>query len=88
MYITGSFYGTTDFDPSEESYELSAQGAWDIFTASMFSSDGRLVKSIESGTFFIGPHQFLIDTGGLEPGSYVVTLRTGKLMQRQLLLLH
>jgi len=33
IYVTGNFYGTSDFDPSAAIFELTAQGDWDIFTA-------------------------------------------------------
>ena len=32
IYLSGEFYGTSDFDPSSETYELTAQGLWDVFT--------------------------------------------------------
>ena len=46
VYVTGSFHGTSDFDPSSASFELTPQGAWDIFTA----------KYDESGNFLWANH--------------------------------
>lgn len=40
LYITGSFYGTVDFDPTAASHEITAQGMWDIFTAK-YDSNGN-----------------------------------------------
>lgn len=42
LWITGSFEGTVDFDPSNGSFPLTSAGAWDIFVTKR-SADGALL---------------------------------------------
>ena len=48
IYFAGSFYGTSDFDPSASTYELTSTGAWDIFAAK-YDDQGNFEWAVNAG---------------------------------------
>lgn len=48
IYMAGTFFRTVDFDPSEEVFELTAQGFWDMYTAK-YTDEGDFVWAIYAG---------------------------------------
>ncbi len=48
VFVTGYFYGTADFDPSDASVNLESQGNHDVFVAK-YNSSGEYVWAIDLG---------------------------------------
>jgi len=49
VYITGVYQQTVDFDPSETTFELTSQGAEDIFALKL-NSDGEFIWAVSMGS--------------------------------------
>ncbi|MFT5824284.1 MAG: hypothetical protein ACI8ZM_005550 [Crocinitomix sp.] len=62
LYLTGAFTGTTDFDPSGATYNLTTSGSGDVFIERL-DSDGNFIwaKSF-GGSEFDNPNDIIVDS--------------------------
>ncbi len=64
LYVTGSFYGTADFDPGPGTLNLTSAGAWDFFIMKL-DTDGNLAWAKAFGnTYDDNGNCITVDAGG------------------------
>ena len=65
VYITGGFYGTTDFDPGPGVFNMTSGGQSDIFIAK-YDVNGDFVwaKEINGGTWYDHGYEIKVDANG------------------------
>jgi len=64
VYTTGTFQGTSDFDPSASTYNLSTMGGIDIFVQKLDSSGNLLWAAAMGGPSFDKGESIAIDASG------------------------
>jgi hypothetical protein len=53
LYITGGFFGTADFDPGPDTFNLVSNGGQDIFVAK-YNNEGQLLWAVSVGSAYAG----------------------------------
>ncbi len=74
VYITGSFKGTVDFDPSAGTYNLTSAGSYDIFIQKLDASGNLLWAKAMGGTSYDEGFSISTDASG---NSYTTGTFTG-----------
>ena len=64
VYTTGSFIGTSDFDPGSGIYNLTSAGIWDIFVSKLDSSGNFLWAKLLGGSAEDESHSATVDMNG------------------------
>jgi hypothetical protein len=64
VYTTGTFWGTVDFDPGAETYNLAAAGEYDIFVSKLDSSGNFVWAKSMGGTEWDEGNGIAVDSAG------------------------